>query len=614
MEDDEVKRINELLNELEEIPSDGESIISDESDSDDFEFDPTHLPNDEISINSNNIFEALDINSLPIVFDDDFILNFENDETDNVIEISNKTIDAANYDMTDDEETLTARIHRDGLIWNNEFRHYERDDLFVEATGPTEDIIEKLLDPISAFQQIFPDTLIDHLVYQTNLYVMQTNGINTKPAFFNEMKQFLGINILMGIKKLPSYRDYWSSICEMRDRYISSKMPVNRFGWYLSKLHLNDNSLIKSRNEPGFDKLFKIRPILDILTVTFKSCYKPTRIQSIDESMIAFKGRSSIKQYMPNKPTKRGYKVWTRADAFGYVCQFEIYTGKTNNIVEKNLGARVVNDLVRDLVGKNYIVYFDNYFSSPKLMADLLEHGVLACGTTRQHRIDFPKNFSDDKKLLRGQYEWQATVTGIVAMKWKDNKGINFLSNFHDPTQESHVNRKQKDGSSQIIICPQLVKDYNAHMGYVDKADMLMTLYKIDRKSKRWYMRIFFHFLDLAVHNAFILFTVSSKNKGKTISLKDFRLAVATALIGNTKPSPRGVKKPLKFKNNYKPKVLYEKRFNAAEHMPIRSGSRRCAYCSSKSEPHRSKWSCSICEVALCLNETNNCFKEYHTK
>jgi len=217
MNDDEVKRINELLNELEEIPSDGESIISDESDSDDFEFDPTHLPSDEIYINSNNIFEALDINSLPIVFDDDFILNFESYETDNAIEISNKTIDVYNYDMTDDEETLTARIHRDGLIWNNEFRHYERDDLFVEATGPTENINEKLLDPISAFQQIFPDTLIDHLVYQTNLYVMQTNGINTKPAFFNEMKQFLGINILMGIKKLPSYRDYWSSICEMRD-------------------------------------------------------------------------------------------------------------------------------------------------------------------------------------------------------------------------------------------------------------------------------------------------------------------------------------------------------------------------------------------------------------
>lgn len=195
MDDEEVNRMNELLNELEEIPSDGESILSDESDS------------DEISINSNNIFEALDIISLPIVFNDYFVLNFENYETSYAIEINNKTIDVDNYDMTEDEETLTARIHRDGQIWNNEFRHYERDDIFIEATGPTEDINEKLLDPISAFQQIFLDTLVDHLVYQTNLYVMQINEINTKPEFFNEIKQFLGINILMGIKKLPSYRD-----------------------------------------------------------------------------------------------------------------------------------------------------------------------------------------------------------------------------------------------------------------------------------------------------------------------------------------------------------------------------------------------------------------------
>lgn len=127
--------------------------------------------------------------------------------------------------------------------------------------------------------------------------------------------------------------------------------------------------------------------------------------------MIAFKGRSSIKQYMPNKPTKRGYKVWTRADALGYVCQFDVYTGKVENIVEKNLGSRVVKSLVNDLVGKNYIVYFDNYFSSAKLMGELIENNVLACATTRNHRVDFPKCFSDDNKLSRGQYEWQATVT-----------------------------------------------------------------------------------------------------------------------------------------------------------------------------------------------------------
>lgn len=76
------------------------------------------------------------------------------------------------------------------------------------------------------------------------------------------MKQFLGINILLGIKQLPSYRDYWSSMTEIRDSFISSKMPVNRFDWYLSNLHINDNTNKKLRNEPSFDKLFKVKLVL----------------------------------------------------------------------------------------------------------------------------------------------------------------------------------------------------------------------------------------------------------------------------------------------------------------------------------------------------------------
>ena len=34
--------------------------------------------------------------------------------------------------------------------------------------------------------------------------------------------------------------------------------------------------------------------------------------------MIKFQGRSSLKQYMPMKPIKRGIKVWTLADKNGF--------------------------------------------------------------------------------------------------------------------------------------------------------------------------------------------------------------------------------------------------------------------------------------------------------
>ena len=89
---------------------------------------------------------------------------------------------------------------------------------------------------------------------------------------------------------------------------------------------------IPDRKQHGYDKLYKVRPLLDILNEQFKGSYSPTQDQTIDKSMIKFKGRISFKQYMPTQPIKRGYNMWKRSDAKGYVCQFELYTGKTIQI------------------------------------------------------------------------------------------------------------------------------------------------------------------------------------------------------------------------------------------------------------------------------------------
>lgn len=87
----------------------------------------------------------------------------------------------------------------------------------------------------------------------------------------------------------------------VRDSFISNGMPVNRFGWILSNLHLNKNANMPDRQSPNYDKLYKLRPFLDALSSTFLSCYNPKEFQTVDESMIRFKGRLSLKQYMPLK-------------------------------------------------------------------------------------------------------------------------------------------------------------------------------------------------------------------------------------------------------------------------------------------------------------------------
>lgn len=123
----------------------------------------------------------------------------------------------------------------------------------------------------------------------------------------------------MGIKKMPSYWDYWSSDPTSLDNFISSAMLVNRFDWLFSNIHCNDNHKIPKSGEPGFCKIYKLRPFLDKISQTFLDNYNPTKFMFIDESMIKFKGQSSLKQYMPLKPIKRGYKVWARAVETGYI-------------------------------------------------------------------------------------------------------------------------------------------------------------------------------------------------------------------------------------------------------------------------------------------------------
>lgn len=72
----------------------------------------------------------------------------------------------------------------------------------------------------------------------------------------------------------------------------------------------------------------------------------------------------------------------------------------------------------------------------------------------------------------------------LLFLKWKDKPCVTMISNAHSCGQMRAVSRRLKDGKREDIPCRQVIKDCNAHMGHVYKADMLKPYYKIDRKSK----------------------------------------------------------------------------------------------------------------------------------
>ena len=118
------------------------------------------------------------------------------------------------------------------------------------------------------------------------------------------MKAFVGVLLLMGIHQLSCLADYWSTHNYLGVPSIAAVFPANRFNHLLASIHFNDNIAAKPCGHPGYDKLYKVRPIVDSILQKCLSLYKPHWENSIDEAMVGFKGRSSLKQYVPNKPTK----------------------------------------------------------------------------------------------------------------------------------------------------------------------------------------------------------------------------------------------------------------------------------------------------------------------
>ena len=236
----------------------------------------------------------------------------------------------------------------------------------MEDVGPAVPISASILN---TFRLFFTAAVMSTVIEQTNLYARQVLGDNGISSWTDvtesEILAFLGFAILMGINQLPSLVDYWKKDPYFRYSPIADRISRDRFLQIWKYLHFVDNTTLPDRSNPEYDRLCRVRPVIDIILEACKSNYRPHQYQSIDEAMIAFKGRSSMKQYMPKKPTKRGFKVWVRADSTnGYVSQFEFYTGKLGSNVEVGLGGNVVTRLTRDLVGQFYHVFMDNFFSS----------------------------------------------------------------------------------------------------------------------------------------------------------------------------------------------------------------------------------------------------------
>nr|CAI5842857.1 unnamed protein product [Callosobruchus analis] len=71
-------------------------------------------------------------------------------------------------------------------------------------------VSDQIETPTDVFLQVFPESSVELIVFQITLYGFQKhrNISAFKATNIVEIRAFLTINLLMGIKKYPSYRDY----------------------------------------------------------------------------------------------------------------------------------------------------------------------------------------------------------------------------------------------------------------------------------------------------------------------------------------------------------------------------------------------------------------------
>ena len=482
------------------------------------------------------------------------------------------------------------------------------------------------------FELFFTDDIIKHLVQATNSYADLKKG--AKPSMFkrfryhqlteDEMRRFVCVLLLLGITGVRSYKHAWSTKNAQHIVRLNELMTRNRFEVISAFFHVVTP---QEEQENADHPLKKILPLHEHMKLKCKEFYQPLQQISIDERMVKSKARTKFRQYMKDKPSKWGFKYWVISDPSGYTYDFNLYLGAArSDRSEHGLVHDVVLALLVSLHNQNYQLYCDNFYSSPFLFQHLLPLGITTTGTVRVNRRGVPQAVSQLKTILqhrttpRGKgYYIRERSSSIVYTCWNDNQVVCCLSTTHPGHSCGTVRRKCKNISTssfevQDVPIPLMIAQYNCYMGGVDKSDQLLQYHSSSRRATRYWKTLFYHMLDVAVTNAFVIYNWGRmEREEKAITENRFRDALILQIIERYRaqsiishqasPSISATSIP----TGYKCRVRHGS-------IPTQH-KERCCYCQQNQQKSWSFRHCPDCPFspALCQTAKKDCHALWHS-
>lgn len=472
----------------------------------------------------------------------------------------------------------------------------------------------KDLSPRQLLELFLDNEILRFLIEESSRYALFKNIPDPKISI-GEMKCFLSILLISGYSVLPGKRFYWESQADVNNSMVSGAMRRDRFVQIMRCIHCADNS----KADPD-DKVWKLRPFINKLKSNFIQHYQPEKNMSYDESMIRYYGRHPCKQFIRGKPIRFGYKMWALNTTSGYLVNFELYQGKSerrSENYEKEFGkaaapfVSMLDNLGNEKEGP-YHLYFDNLFTGMNLLQHLKDRGYQGTGTFRENRIPKDCPITDKKtfsKKVRGSYEGAIEKnSGIMVVRWADNNVVTVASTCHGILPVSQVKRYSQAEKKIIQVSrPNLIGEYNSHMGGTDLMDENLSRYRIGIRSKKWWWSIFTWLIDVAVTNAW---QIHKKSGGKLTQL-EFRREIATGYLQSfgSAPKPGGRPKTSKLSLSLN-RISDDVRYDGINHLVIEIPAKKRRRCAGEGCISSIRTMCSKCNMGLCIP----CFYIFHTK
>lgn len=389
--------------------------------------------------------------------------------------------------------------------------------------------------PINSLDIFIDKNMIEKIVTYTNVYVEKVSKNflrerDAKKTSVTEIRALMGLLYLCGLHKSShlNVRDLWATDGTGIGVFHTT-MSYKRFLFLLRCLRF-DNVLNREERR----RYNKLAPVRDIFTTFITKCeesYCVGEYVTIDEKLAAFRGRCSFRQYIPNKPSKYGIKIFALVDARTfYTSSMEIYAGvqPEGQFKVSNRPEDIVKRLMKPLFKSGRNLTTDNWYTSYPLAKYLLKEKITLVGTVRKDKREIPTNFKIPKRrpLHTSLFGFQKDAT-LVSYIPKKGRCVVLLSTMHtDDAIDSESGDKKK---------PEIITFYNLTKGAVDVVDEMEASYTTARKTNRWPMVIFFSMLNVAAINARIIL-LSKKEpplqyKSRRLFLKDLSLCLIKEFV-----------------------------------------------------------------------------------